>query len=306
MFDPTRSVLYRNFLLNDPTVIDQMDADTGIGKGITGCVIDSFDFSDVDIMQFLEKRSQQDGMDAGDVFKGARRLRVAGTLYGKTRALFYDAIFNLRAVLDPVLAQRESPADKGYLPLYFGVPTNRVSDYPTGGIDLRVLALPRAIQMVGQRDQLGGDDGDALAIPWQALFLMRDPTIMAQDPTDVDLSGGGTIASDFNNRGNYIAPLNMVIEVTSAAGSIVVTAGGATFTITVPASTGNRIIRYKGADKVLTFEESSVEVTRMDLITYDQVNTYPFIPPGASPYSVAFTGVTVVAGSHMYFWETYS
>lgn len=303
--DTTRDILYRSFLLNDASIIDNIDADTGVGKGITGCVVETWDFSDVDIVQFLEKRSLQDGMDAGDVYKGARRLHMSGTLYGKTRALLYDAYWELRAALDPVLAQRESPADKGYLPLYFSVPTNRVIDYPLGAIDLRVLALPRASRVIWQRDQQGGDDGDALAIPWQATFLMKNPSIMADVPQDYSLEAGGTVSGNFTNRGNYIAPLNMLIVVGSSGGTITIQAGGAiNFVITVPASSGNRTIRVNGAEKLVTFEEASIETNRLGATPENM--SWPVIPPGVSPYTVTFSGVSPQTGSHMWFWETYA
>lgn len=385
--DTTRDILYRAFLLNDASIRDNIDPGTGIGKGITGSIVDSWDFSDVDVVQFTEKKSLQDGMDAGDVFFGARRLRLAGTLYGKTRALLTDQYWELRRVLNPVLAQRESPADKGYLPLYFSVPTNRTVDYVTGAIDLRVLALPRTSQVIWQRDQQGGSDADALAIPWQATFLMKDPTIYSDVPVDVTFgtsalvtgvtataatnlvnktshglvagdsvvfhaktngagitlgvqywviasgltsnefkvstSAGGSevdITSDGTsmtyvktltnsgnlvNRGTYISPLNALWVVGPEGGTITVQAGGAiNFVITVPASAGNRTVRYKGFDKIVSFEEASIETLRMGSIPLTMV--HPMVPEGSSAYTVTFTGVSVVTGSHMWFWEAFA
>lgn len=305
--DTLNDIIYRAFKLNDAAIRDNIDNARGIGKGIVGSVVDSWDFSDVDIIQFLEKRSLQDGMDAGDVFQGSRRLRMAGTLYAKDRALLYDAYWDFRATMNPVLAQRESPADKGYLPLYFATPTNRIEDYPDLTIPLRVLALPRAHQIVWQRDQQGGKPGDALAIPWQATFLMKDPLIYAQDPQDISLAAGGTIAGTFVNRGKYISYLNFLVTVTATAGSLVVNVGGATFTVTIPASTGNRDVIYDGKEKVLTIREGGIETVRYDLLNLGTAFTHPVIPPGSLvPYTFTFAGVAVQAGSHAWFWETYA
>lgn len=262
--------------------------------------------SDVDVVQFVEKRSQQDGMDAGDVFLGARRIRMGGTLYGLTRALLYDALADLRKALSPVLAQREEPLDRGYRPLYFSWPTNRQDDYPDGAIALQIKAMPRALDALFQRDQLGGDDEDSLAIPWQATFICKDPSIMAQLPVEVDLTTGSPVSGNLTNRGNYICPVEMLVQVGTAAGSIAVTVGDSVFTITVPSSTGNRIIRFKGTDKVLTVEEDSVEVPRMDLLTFTGTNTWPMVPEGVSAYSVTFTTVTPAAGSILWFYERYA
>jgi hypothetical protein len=305
--DTTRDILYRTFKLNDSAIRDSIEAGAGNGKGIDGSVVDSWDLSDMDVVQFQEKRALQDGMDVGDVYIGGRRLKMAGTLYGSTRGVFYDLLDDFLAATNPVLAQREVPLDKGYLPLYFAKPTNRL-DYEDeeGMIELFVNALPRMRQYIIQRDQQGGSDNQGLAIPWQATFLMRDPAVYGVDLQDVDLTGGGTTAGDFENRGNYIARLNMLAVVGSAAGSITLTAGGVTITISIPASTGNRTIRYKGFDKVLTFEENSIETIRMDKLILPASGQHPIIPPGTSAYSVTFNTVVGQTGSHMWFYEAYA
>ena len=386
--DLTQDVIYRGYKLNDADILTNIAAGAGPATGIAGCVIDSVDFSDVDVVQFLEKRSLQDGMDAGDVFLGARRLRMAGTLYAISRALLFDAYWALRAVLSPVLAQYDEPADKGYQPLYFMTPTNRLTDYPSGYIDLRVLALPRSFQAIIQRDSLGGNDLDALAVSWQATFVCKDPSIMGETPQDyvfttstivegatatattdlvskgthglvandrisfttltggeglstgvgywvisdglttevfkVSTSMGGSaeditvdytdvhyvksapFAGNFTNRGNYLCPLNMLVVVGATAGSIAIATGGAVNTITVPASTGERIVRYNGQEKTVSVEENSVETLRLDLLAFGTTTTHPLVPTGTSAYTVTFTGVTVGEGSHMWFWERYA
>lgn len=184
--DTTRDITYREFLLNDEDIDESIVGGGAAGSGIAGCVVDSIDFSDVDVVQWMEKRSQGDGSDAGDASLGVRRIRMAGTLYAKTRLTLFDDLWTLRAALNPVLAQREEPLDKGYRPLYFSVPTNRASEYPSGAIALMVKALPRSFQQLTQRDNLGGDDDDALAVPWQATFLCKDPGIYSQEPVEID------------------------------------------------------------------------------------------------------------------------
>jgi hypothetical protein len=303
--DLTRNIVYRGFTLNDENILDNIAAGAGSGKGISGCVVDSADFSDVDVIQFIEKRSQRDGMDAGDVYLGSRRIHIAGTLYGLTRGLLYDALATMRSALSPVLAQRESPLDYGYMPLYFSWPTNRQGDYPAGAIPLFVKALPRAFQVMFARDQLGGIDIDALAVPWQATFLCKDPSIFAEDPIDIVMSGSPTAGTTYN-RGTYLSPVNGLWSVGAAAGSISATIGDARFTITIPASTGTRLVRFKGEDNLVTIEEDSVEVPRMDLIAFNNATTWPLISPGVSSYSVSWTGVSMNAGSHVWYWERYA
>jgi len=383
-------VTYRTFLLNDPAVTP--DPNSGIGHGIAGCVIDSVDFSDTDVIQFIEKRSLQDGMDAGDPFLGMLHLRMAGTLYGVLRETFFDAVWSLRKALSPTLAARESPADHGYLPLYFSVPTNRIVDYPSGKIDLQIKVMPKSKQLVFQRDNQGGENSDSLAIPWQATFVAKDPSITATAPQDtvfpdtvivtgvtatassdlvnktahglitddriyfttltggaglvlgtpyyvlasgltanafkVSLTSGGaainittdatvaayvkvvTFTGNFTNRGTYHSPLNLLVAVGAQAGVITVQAGGVIMTITVPSSTGTRVLIYDGQEKTLSVIENAAEAFLMNNVTYNVQNSYPAIVEGVSAYSVTFTGIVTdpgaVGGSHMWFWEKYA
>lgn len=195
--DTTRDILYRNFLLNDSS-FDQQSMTDGVGNGLAGCVVDDFDPDDVDVVQFSEKRAEADGMDVGNPFLGGRRIRMTGTIYGKSRALCYDLLWQLRKTLSPTLAQREIPADHGYLPLTFAVPTADANF--AGEIPMRALVMPKGFHAPINRDQHGGADTDQLAIPWSAVFVMRDPNFEGQTPQDVAfadtvIAGGGTAAA---------------------------------------------------------------------------------------------------------------
>jgi len=188
--DTTRDIIYRNFKLNDAAVASGVDSSDGLGKGIAGSVIDEFDPDDVDIVQFTEKRAEADGMDVGSPFLGGRRIRLSGTVYGKTRALCYDILWQLRATMSPTLAAREIPGDKGYLPLYFSVPTNDNINFPTGAIEMRALVMPKGFHSPINRDQHGGVDEDAMAMSWSGMFTMRDPTFEGITPQDVAFADG--------------------------------------------------------------------------------------------------------------------
>jgi hypothetical protein len=118
-----------------------------------------------------------------------------------------------------------------------------------------------------------------------------------------------TIAGNFNNRGTYNAPLNMILAVGPLAGTITVVAGGSNFTIAIPASTGTRILRFK-REKVFTVEENGIETLRRSWLTFTNATTWPLIPAGTSAYTVTINGTTLdpgtVDGSHMWFWESYA
>lgn len=191
--DTTRDIVFRNFKLNDAAVASTVDASEGIGNGIAGSVINGFDPDDLDVVQFSEKRAEADGLDVGTPFLGGRRIRMDGTIYGKTRALCYDLLWQLRAVMSPILAHREIPGDKGYLPLYFAVPTNNIADFPSGAIEMRALVMPKVFRSPIDRDQQGGEDDDALAMSWSATMVMRDPTFEGSTPQTVAFTDTATI-----------------------------------------------------------------------------------------------------------------
>jgi hypothetical protein len=388
--DTTRDIIYRNFVLNDEDIDDSIVGGGGLDSGVAGCVVDSVDFSDVDVVQFMEKRSQSDGMDAGPVEFGSRRIRMNGTLYGKSRGDLFDRWRYMRTALNAVLAQRESPADLGYRPLYFSLPTllTDEADYPGGVIPLQMRAMPRALQSLIGRDNQGGEDPDPLAIPWQATFICKDPAILGETPVEINFSAtsevtgttgtastdlftktshglvagdritfsaltggtglvtgtayyiiatsltandfkvsalpGGTavnfttnvtastwvkssaVSGNWRNRGTYMAPLNMLIEVGAGAGSILFSVGDSVGTITLPASSVNRIIRFK-QDKVLTVEENDNEQPQMSYITWTGDSTWPLIDPGDTPYTFTFHGLSgVQSGSLAWFYEQHA
>lgn len=410
--DLSKDIVYRNYLVNYGAIASAVTGGGGLLRGIAGCVVDSADFSDVDVSQFMEKRPEQDGVDVGVVSKGMRRLRLSGTLYATSKELLYDALLELRATFDPVLAQADSPADHGYQPFYFYMPTANADDsivdgtdlagglspgYPDRNRRLKVLAMPRSFQTVEQRDMLGDSPDNALAIPWSATLVCKDPHLYsdlaiiyelddlgqaavtgttADATTNVltktghglvagdiimfsSLTGGGglsistkyyvsvssltsstfklstslanaqagtniditsnmtastwvksiTTSGVLYNRGNYFTPLDMLLEVDSKAGSLVVSAGDANFTITVPASTGNRIIRYKGTgngNNVLTVEENGVEVPRLDLLTSSQNTMWANVPGGASNFDITVHGTLLQSGSQMSYYEAFA
>jgi hypothetical protein len=88
--------------------------------------------------------------------------------------------------------------------------------------------------------------------------------------------------------------------------SIAVTVGDSVFTITVPSSSGSRVIRVKADDKLLTFEEGGVEVPQMSRIAFVGDTTHPLIDPGTTAYSVTFTGCSPEAGGRIWFYEQYA
>jgi hypothetical protein len=184
------------------------------------------------------------------------------------------------------------------------MPTADTVNYPDLLIPLQVFALPRAKKVTWARKQQGGKDTDALAIPWAATLLQKDPGIYGRDAQNYALTAGGQIFGNLVNRGTYIARPNIIVTVGATAGAILLQIGGSAMTINVPASSGNRIIRYNGQEKVLTVEENNAENPRFDMLDLGSSEAHPVIPPGTSAYEVAFsTGVTPQVGSRLWFYE---
>lgn len=301
--DLNASVTYRGYDLNSVAI----QQGTATGDGIAGSQVDSVDMSDVDVVQFTEKRSQQDGMDVGPPYLGMRRIRMQGTLYGRTRALLYDATRTLKSVLSPTLAYRSSLLGQGYLPLYFSEPTSDTGAYSSGVIDLRVLAMPRALRLIYDTDTIGGDETDALAIPWSATLVCKDPLIYSVDPVDLVFANTSHVSGTFVNRGDYHSSVNMLFYLTSAAGTITVQIGSSTFVIAVPASSGTRTIRIDGQAKTITVEESGIVALAYSYLTFTGLETWPLID-GAASYDVTFASVGLVdaTSSHLWFYEVFA
>lgn len=283
MADLTKDIIYRLFTLNDEDIQTNLVGGNAIGAGISGCVIDTFDLNDVDIVQFMEKRSLQDGMDVGQVFKGARRIRLTGTLYGTSRADLYDRLQDLRAALDPVLAQADEPADFGYQPLYFSTPTLDLANFPSGYISKRVLALPRAIAYLINRDTVGGEEEDALALQWQATMVCRDPRIMGEEAQEYTLTNttvctNATVSAStnrvtYNNHGLVVGDRVRFYSLTGGTGlststTYYVLAVPDANTFTLATSSGGAevdiTVNYSDADFVVSATSTGSLVNRGD------------------------------------------
>jgi hypothetical protein len=301
--DLTRDIVYRGYTLNDENIQGTVTPDRTSGAGITGCVVNAVDVGDVDVIQYREPKSQQDGIDVGEPQLGSRRIHVSGTLYAASRLLLYDELQDLRAALNPRLAYLDEPADKGYQPLYFSVPTTDTTDWPTGAKDMLVNVMPYRFRYTILRDNIGGtDDEYAGAISWEATFMARDPRFYADQYASEAFTGSesGTLV----NRGDFPTNINIILATNSSSGSVFFSVGGSLMNITVPASTGSRTFRYKGDDRILTVEEAGVEQLRMDLLS---LNSHPQLTPGSSAYSITKSGsVTLSAGTMLWYWEAFA
>jgi len=149
--DLTRPVSFRSVALN--TIIET----DGV---VSGCAIESCDYSAVDVRQFTEPNARADGIDVGGVWIGARHIQVSGTIYGVTRAAAAAAYDTLDAIMLP---------ESGTL----GVYSFTFYSLGAGGPVLReFFARPNGLRTVFDRRMLGGDDSSPLAIPWTVAMVV--------------------------------------------------------------------------------------------------------------------------------------
>lgn len=278
--DLSGPIFYRGFALNN--------AKESLGR-LSGCAIERVTYSNVSGIGYTEKRAMGDGNDAGDVFLSARRIQLTGTLYALTRPALYDLKQEMVAAFTPTLAYTEAPHDFGYLPLYWEEPTEKQNLWPTKVRNLyanvRPLALP-LFEIV--RDRTGGANDRGASLPFQVTVEARDPRIYV-DPAvaaffypNRDQGGGGAVY----NRGDYPAPLNVLLEINGGSARVWrYTGGGSIMEIKIPATANKQIFRYSSALKILTVEEEGVEYLRMDLLDFVAENTHPEIAPGSSDWS---------------------
>lgn len=300
--DLTHSVAYRGLALNSPVV-----GPKGILSGIQ---LAEASYGAVAGVGFTEKRALGDGRDASDVFLDGRRIMLRGTVYGLSRAELYDLLQDLQSALSPTAAFNDEPGDYGYMPLSFQRPTLDLISWPTGEVPLCIYCRPMATPSFSiLRDATGGAEDRGGSVPWQAMLEAKDPRVYVNEESEVDIVALATSgAGSFNNRGDYPAPLNILLVVNAHAGTgrFDFTGAGAVLRIILPASDNTIVYRYDGQLKVLTTEENGEENLRMDLLVHLSETTHPLVQPGSSAWTWASTAtgsyVSVPMQTNSRFW----
>jgi hypothetical protein len=301
LVDLTRPVVYRAFDLNSAGQLAP-------GERLSGCLLDSIRMGNVPGIGWTEKRALGDGMDASDIFLGARRVFMSGYIYGRSRAEAFDLQQNMLTALSPTAAYNSNPSEFGYNPLSYFIPTND-SDFDPGSdgvrvrpvyVNVRPLATP-TVDVV--RDASSGQDVKGTGLPWTSVLEAKDPRVyVAPDKTfNLDGSDSGT----FNNRGDYPAPLNIILVANAGTtGSYHFNGGGSEMVITIQGSTVQGIYRYDGYLRILTLQTNALDVLRMDLLSFNNSTTHPIVMPGTSTWTG--TGPALATGSRLFYAEAFS
>lgn len=274
---------------------------TLVGGTRQGVLLEEFDFSNVPGVGYTEKRAQDDGMDASDVYLGPRLIRLVGTVYGSGPGDLQDRVQIVRTALTPTVAYAADEPRYGYLPLEFELPTTS-PDFPTMYRPLEFRARPRGQpQFVLRRDSGQGEGQDPLrggAVQFVAVLECRDPRMYVRpqvwkyrhetQPDNAD--------HPLTNRGDYPAPLDVLLELPPNAGMnqyshVDLFVGDTQMRLNVPQTAQTQILRYSGGLKVATLEVGGVESLRMDLLQFISDSNVLAVPPGGGTIRWAPGGV---------------
>jgi hypothetical protein len=311
-------------MLDAPIQYNGVDLNTVIdlGNGLrSGCLIESFDYGASQGVGYVQKRSQDDGMDTSDVYMGQRRIDLAGTVYGGTIAELFDNLQNIRTIFTPTISLATDQPDHGFIPLTFSLPTmdDQFDSAAGDGTAPYVKELEFRARPLGQpqfsirRDQgafNGEGSGRGGGIVWRASLMCADPRMYVRPDVWVPFLGPQT-AHPIVNRGDYPAPLDILIGVTaSSAGSwFEIDVGGSTMHIALGALT-NAVVRYSGTLKVLTLQLSgaSTDTLRMDMLSFLNNTTHPKVQAqDGMVYNIRMSGVTTIAsGSRLMYSESFA
>ncbi len=305
--DLSRPVGYRGLALNDAAV------DPAIRR-IVGNKIKRCRWLPIEGVGYKEKRALADGFDASDVYLGERIIVIAGVTYGRNKGDLFDRFQQVKAAFTPTGAYAEDPGAKGFVPFDFYVPTDD-ADW-AGERQMKVYARPRMQPGADfADDHMPTDPASPFAQPWEAAIECKDPRVYLAADTRIDFSGtnpssGGAI--DWVNRGDYNAPVNILLQVAAGAtagAKAHFEMGGASFDITIPSESYAQTIRYDAGRGVITQEVNGVENTRRSLLVQLAQTGHPSVKPtpssGAYLYAVT-GGATIQSGSRIWFTEAWA
>jgi hypothetical protein len=291
-----------------------------LGNGLRrGCLIEEFDYGRAQGVGYTEKRAQDDGLDAADVYLGARYINLTGTIYGETMADLFDILQVVRAALTPTVAYMNDVPDRGYIPLEFSLPTNDTAFAPQMTKPLEFRARPVGQpQFTVRRDTgafaLGSQQEKGGALMWRATLECKDPRMYVRPDKWYPFTGPVT-GAPINNRGDYPAPVDILLAIgatTAANTKLEIDIGGSNMTILLPSLNSGSVVRYSSELKVLTLQTPSdlTDVLRRDLLQFRNDTTHPLVPPrDGEVYNVRRYGTilpTLAAGTRLMFSEAFA
>ena len=286
--DLTRRIGYRGFNLNSI----RSDSQT---RDMVGCEVTRASYHGVQGVGYDEKKAMADGYDSADVWLGKRAISLSGNLYGRTRAELFDILTDFLGKVSPTAAYDEAPSNKGFLPLDFYLPTERLQQYnddntlfnqpwystgtksgdgpfPNGLRHVCFMARPVSMPDLSfVSDMHGGPDDGALSVAWTAVLEARLPWMLNYAFTEQAMGQRDGDSGTVRNRGNRPAAFELKLIVPykykgnmTDAGGLRLIGLGTNMRISVPAVNADQTIRYDSYHKVLSVNGA----LRMDLLTF--------------------------------------
>ncbi len=256
------------------------------GVPSTGIVFESVDFGNVGVDAFVDKRALQDGVDASDIYLGARNVTISAGVYGSTRGDAFDRLQDLLAAFSPRLAYNADSANLGFLPFKFYQPTADIATWPTSaypnGIPLQMYLRPSAPPRYPvRRQETGGQPGKGLSFAVTLQMLARDPRKYLQSTVSQSIA---TTAQTAAHRGDY--PTYPVISWSVA------TTGSSLFSITIA---GQSVGVDLGAASTGSF---TLDYASRSLVDASGTSFAGKIQPGARFPEIQPGGSTVVCANN--------
>lgn len=187
------------------------------GSPTTGVSFDHVDFSNVDIDGYLEKRALQDGLDASDLYLGARRVSIQGAVFGSTVGDGFDRLQAVLAGFSPTLAYTADTANLGFLAMTYYQPTANIATWPVSaypnGIPLQMYLRPSAPPSYAiDNGSLSSNTGKGIAFKFSVQLVARDPRKYVQTAVSSTITTSTKTAS---YRGDY--PTFPIVTITLTA-----------------------------------------------------------------------------------------
>lgn len=234
--DLTKAISY-----NGLTVANSLTRTAG-GIPVSGYLFDEINGSQEDVDGYLEKRANQDGLDASDIYLGARRVTAILSVYGSTKGDYWDKAQDVLAAFSPTIAYNADTANLGFLAFDFYQPTADISTWPTSaypsGIPMRFYLRPSAPPAwASRRDEQGGVSGKGLSKQMRLSLVARDPRKYVQTASVITIaSGTASASSSATYLGDYPTTGTATITSASTTGNVVYTIAGSAFTVTLDAA----------------------------------------------------------------------
>lgn len=286
--DFTKPITYNGFTFQPPT--------PSAGTPLSGAQIRSIQLSNVDALGYLDKKALDDGMDATDVFLGARTVLIDAAVYGSTQGDMWDTVGDLMSAFDPVVAYNANTAARGFIPLTFYRPTADIVSWPTSvaaytdGIPLHMNLRPVRLPTWGaSTGNTGGQADLGGAIPVSIAMIARDPRIYHTAQVSLTVT---TASQTATHRGGHPSWPFLTLTVSGGSGPSAVRVATDGYSVRVNLSTlttGTFSLNY--ATRHITDSNGS---SRDDL--FDTSTTQEFAPvqPGGSVVNgYSLTNVTI-------------